>query len=185
MAMERVEQRLRNVTAALNDAGIRYAVIGGNAVSVWVAKIDAAATRTTVDVDLLVNQKDLDRITEVLEGVLGFKRHDLRRMVLFVDPEEPSRRSGVRLVWADQKVRPSYVHPAPRVDESVFDTQGFRVLDLPALVRMKLTSLRDIDRVHVADMLRVGLVDDRVRAELPPDLLPRLNAIEARIKDEE
>ncbi len=185
MAVERVEQRLRKVTAALNEAGIPYAVIGGNAVAVWVAKVDPAATRTTVDVDLLVDQRDLDRITEVLEGVLGFKRHDLRRMVLFVDPEEPSRRSGVYLVWAGQKVRPSYAHRAPRVDESVFDPQGFRVLNLPALLRMKLTSLRDIDRVHVADMLRVGLVDDRARAELPPDLLPRLHAIEARIKDEE
>ena len=185
MAIERVEQRLRKVTAALNDAGVRYAVIGGNAVAVWVAKIDPAATRTTVDVDLLVDQTDLDRITEVLQGVLGFQRHDLRPMALFVDPEEPSRRSGVRLVWAGQKVRPSYVHPAPRVDESVFDPQGFWALNLSALVRMKLTSLRDIDRVHVADMLRVGLVDDRVRAALPPDLLPRLDAIEARIKDED
>ena len=185
MAVERVEQRLRKVTTALNDAGIRYAVIGGNAVAVWVAKIDPAATRTTVDVDLLVDQSELERITEVLEGGLGFKRHDLRRMVLFVDPEEPSRRSGVHLVWAGQKVRPSYAHPAPLVDESVFDPQGFWALNLSALVRMKLTSLRDIDRVHIADMLRVGLVDDGVRADLPPDLLPRLDAIETRIRDEE
>lgn len=185
MAMERVEQRLRKVTAALDDAGIRYAVIGGNAVAVWVAKVDPAATRTTVDVDLLVDQKDLGRITEVLEGVLDFKRHDLRRLVLFVDPEEPSRRSGVHLVWAAQKVRPSYVHPAPDLDESVFDAQGFRVLNLSALIRMKLTSLRDIDRVHVADMLRVGLVDDAVLGELPPDLLPRLQEIEAGIEEEE
>ena len=28
MAVERVEQRLRKVTAGLNDAGVRYAVIG-------------------------------------------------------------------------------------------------------------------------------------------------------------
>ncbi len=36
------------------------------------------------------------------------------------------------------------------------------LLDLPALVRMKLTSYRDIDRVHVADLLSVGLIDDAV-----------------------
>lgn len=69
MAVERVEQRLRKVTAALDAAGIRYAVIGGNAVAVWVAKADPSATRTTKNVDLLVDREDLDRITEVFTGV--------------------------------------------------------------------------------------------------------------------
>jgi hypothetical protein len=38
MAMELVERRLRKVTAALDAASIRYAVTGGNAVALWVAK---------------------------------------------------------------------------------------------------------------------------------------------------
>lgn len=147
MAMERVEQRLRKVTAALDAAGIRYAVIGGNAVAVWVSKADPAATRTTKDVELLVNQDDLPQIRATIEG-LGFQYQDLRRVSLFIDPEEPSRMSGVHLIWAGKKVRPSYLHEAPSVDEAVFDPEGFWVLDLPALVRMKLTSLRDMDRVH-------------------------------------
>jgi hypothetical protein len=184
MAMDRVQQRLRRVTAALDAAAIRYAVIGGNAVAVWVARMDPAATRTTVDVDLLVQQTDADRITHLMDS-LGFARHDLRRMVLFVDPDEPSRRSGIHLVWAGQKVRPSYAHPAPQVGEAVRDPGGFWVLGLPALLRMKLTSLRDIDRVHVADMLGVGLIDERVRAALPPDLRARLEAIETAQRDDE
>jgi len=184
MAMERVARRLRTVTAALNDAGIRYAVIGGNAVAVWVAKVDPAATRTTVDVDLLVDRDDVDRITTALHAI-GFERHDLRRMVLFVDPDEPSRRSGVHLVWSGQKVRPSYAHSAPRLDEAVFDPQGFWVLDLPALLRMKLTSFRDIDRVHVSDMLRNGLIHDDVRAGLPVDLRERLDSVAAHLEDDE
>src|SRR5438105_10931432 len=101
MAMEQVERRLRKVTAALDAAGIRYAVIGGNAVALWVAKSDPAATRTTKDVDLLVEQDDLNKIASVMEG-LGFEKHDLGRPVQFVDPEEPSRKSGVHLVWAGQ-----------------------------------------------------------------------------------
>ncbi|MBI5764369.1 MAG: nucleotidyltransferase family protein [Planctomycetes bacterium] len=176
MAMERVEQRLRRVTAALDAAGIRYAVIGGNAVAVWVSKADPAATRTTKDVDLLVNQADLPQIRTVIEG-LGFQYQDLRRVSLFIDPEEPSRMSGVHLIWAGKKVRPSYLHAAPSVDEAVRDPEGFWVLDLPALVRMKLTSLRDMDRVHVADLLRVGMIDEPVRASLPDDLAERLEEI--------
>jgi hypothetical protein len=104
---------------------------------------------------------------------------DLRRLVLFLDPEEPSELSGVHLVWAGRKVRPSYAHPAPAVTESVFDDEGFWVLELSALVRMKLTSYRDIDRVHVADLLRVEMIDDALRGSLPPDLLKKLRAVEA------
>jgi hypothetical protein len=182
MAVERVEQRLIRVTAALNAASVRYAVIGGNAVAVWVAKADSSATRSTVDVDLLVNQADLDEVTAAFDG-LGFKRHDLCRLILFTDPDEPSRRSGVHLVWANQKVLPSYAHPAPSVEEGVFDPQqGFWVLDLGALGRMKLTSFRDIDRVHVADLASVGQIDDRIRAALPPDLMERLRAVEDTVE---
>jgi hypothetical protein len=48
---------------------------------------------------------------------------------------------------------------------------------LAALVRMKLTSFRDIDRAHVADLLGVGLTDERVHATLPAELIARLNPV--------
>ncbi len=183
MAVDRVERRLKRVTEALNAARIQYAAIGGNAVAVWVASIDQSATRSTVDVEHLIDDGDLKRVSAVFAG-LGFERHDLRRLILFTDPEEPSRRSGVHLVWAGRKVLPSYAHPAPDVNEAVLEPgRGFWVLGLPALVRMKLTSIRDIDRVHIADMLGVGLIDDKVRQVLPPDLRERLQEIENGMDD--
>ena len=48
---------------------------------------------------------------------------------------------------------------------------------------MKLTSYRDIDRVHVADLLSVGLVDESVRGPLPPELRQRLDDIERQADD--
>ena len=181
MAVDRVEKRLRRVAAALDAADIGYAVIGGNAVAAWVARVDPSATRATKDVDLLVERADLDRITEVMDG-LGFERHDLRSLVLFTDPDEPSKRAGVHLVWANEKVRPSYALPAPSTDEAVRDEEGLLILDLPALVRMKLTSFRDIDRVHIADMLSVGLIDQALRSALPDDFRKRLAEVEASIE---
>jgi hypothetical protein len=177
MAMERVERRLREVTAALDAAGIPYAVCGGNAVAAWVSRVDPAATRATKDVDLLVNVADEPRIARVMES-LGFERRDLRRLVLYIDPEEPSKKSGVHLVWADSLIRPSYSAPSPRVDEAVRDPEGFLVLDLPALVRMKLTSFRDIDRVHLADLRGAGLIDAAVCDALPQELRARLDQLE-------
>jgi Uncharacterised nucleotidyltransferase len=176
MAVDRVQQRLGRVTAALDTAGIQYAVVGGNAVAAWVGRVDQAATRATKDVDLLVRRQDVDRVTQAIEA-LGFRREDLRDLVLFIDPDEPSKRSGVRLIWADEKIRPSYAMPSPRVDESERDPEGFRVLSLAALVRMKLTSFRDIDRVHVGDLLEVGLIDTVIASSLPEALRLRLEQI--------
>jgi len=184
MAVDRVEKRLRRVTAALDAAGIAYAVVGGNAVATWVASVDPSATRATKNVDLLVQRADLDRITEAIQG-LGFQRQDLRTLVLFIDPDEPSRRAGVHLVWADERVRPSYLFPAPSVGEAVRDPEGFLVLSLPAIVRMKLTSLRAIDHAHVEDLLRIGLIDADVTSKLPEELRKRLANIEASLEDEE
>ena len=99
------------------------------------------------------------------------------------DPDEPSVRARIHLVWAQQKVRSEYSVPAPSVDESVRDPQGFNVIDLPALVRMKLTSFRDIDRVHIADMLSVGLIDETVRQGLPEELEQRLSEMEDSVDD--
>ena len=39
-AVEKVKDRLRRVTRALNSANIAYAVVGGNAVQHWVAQVD-------------------------------------------------------------------------------------------------------------------------------------------------
>ncbi len=179
MSVERVQQRLRKVTAALDAAAVKYAVVGGNAVASWVGRVDQGATRATKDVDLLVRRADTPRIT-----ALGFSREDLRDLVLFIDPEEPSKKSGVHLVWADEKIRPSYTVKSPSVDEAVRDPEGFLVLDLPALVRMKLTSFRDVDRVHVADMLSVGLIDEPCRRSLPTELRERLEQVEQNQADE-
>jgi hypothetical protein len=83
-AVEKVRDRLLRSTAALEAAGVPYAVIGGNAVMAWVEQADEAA------------------------------------------------------------------------------------------VRMKLTSNRDKDRMHLRDMLGVGLIDATWPARYPPELAARL-----------
>lgn len=57
-AVEKVRERLERACKGLGDAGIPYALIGGNAVAAWVATIDDGAVRNTRDVDLLLDEKD-------------------------------------------------------------------------------------------------------------------------------
>lgn len=72
--MERVRERLLRATAALDGAGVPYAVIGGNAVAAWVSRVDEAAVRNTRDVDLLVRQ-DFGRARSALEEAGFVHRH--------------------------------------------------------------------------------------------------------------
>jgi hypothetical protein len=46
-----------------------------------------------------------------------------------------------------------------------------------ALVQMKLNSFRLKDRVHLLDMIGVGLVDQTWPARLPPELADRLQLL--------
>ena len=66
-AVQDVRDRLLRATAALDAAKVAYAVIGGNAVAVWVARVDRAAVRNTQDVDILIRRSDLMTVREVLE----------------------------------------------------------------------------------------------------------------------
>src|SRR3954468_24440598 len=75
-AVAKVRERLLRATAALNQIGVPYAVVGGNAVASWVATIDEGAVRNTRDIDLLVRRSDLPSITAALEEA-GFVRDEL------------------------------------------------------------------------------------------------------------
>ena len=48
---------------------------------------------------------------------------------------------------------------------------------LEALLRMKLNSFRDKDRMHVRDMIDVGLLDDTWCDRLAPELAARLKEL--------
>ena len=84
MAAEKVKERLRRATKALDSAGVPYAVAGGNAVAEWVARIDDEAVRNTRDVDLLVRRTDFAAARTVLEAV-GFVYHHLPDVDVFID----------------------------------------------------------------------------------------------------
>ena len=57
------------------------------------------------------------------------------------------------------------------------DAGDFRLSSLDALVRMKLSAFRDKDRVHLRDLVSVGLIDDAWLPRLPETLRMRLEQI--------
>jgi len=175
MAIERIEARLRRFTKALDEARIEYAIIGGNAVAAWVSTIDEGATRTTKDVDVLLRRSDLARVATAVDSV-GMAQDEVLGIPIFVEKENPSPKEAVHVILADEPIR-SGLAPAPSVTSAVRSPQGYMVIALPELVRMKLEANRRHDQVHIEDLLRVGLIDAQLASELPQDLVERLRFI--------
>lgn len=174
-AVEKVRERLLRATAALEAAGVPYAVIGGNAVATWVARVDEAAVRNTQDVDVLIRRPDLPAARAALEAA-GFVYRHSAGIDMFLDGAKAKARDAVHVLFVGEKVRPEYSEPTPDVEPHDL-APPFRVLSLESLVRMKLTSNRDKDRTHIRDLIGVGLVDETWPDRLPPELGERLRTI--------
>src|SRR5438874_3822064 len=117
MAAERVKERLRRATRALDDAGVPYAVAGGNAVAEWVGRADEGAVRNTRDVDLLIRRADLPAARAALEAA-GFVYHQVLDVDMFIDGPQGRPSEAVHILFAGEKVRPEYEHASPALDES-------------------------------------------------------------------
>lgn len=174
-AVEKVRERLRRAAAALEAAGIPYAVVGGNAVAAWVSRVDEAAVRNTQDVDILLRREDLESAKAALAGA-GFVFRHVKGIDMFLDGPGAKARDAVHVLFAAERVRQDDAVPAPEISESE-ESQGVRVVGLEPLLRMKLTSFRDKDRTHIRDMIDVGLIDASWLPRLPAPLAERLREL--------
>lgn len=167
--------------AALEAAGVPCAVTGGNAVAAWVARVDESAVRNTRDADILLRRADLPAAVAAPEKA-GFMHRRISSLGkpgtldVFLDGPDAKPRDAVRVVFANERARPDNEFPAADMTESKA-VEGFRLTSLEALARMKLTAFRDKDRVHLRDLVEVGLLDDALIANLPPLLRERLNGL--------
>ena len=97
-------------------------------------------------------------------------------MDVFLDGPYAKAREAVHVIFAGEKVRPHEALPNPDAAQSVFLT-NYKVLSLEALVQIKLTAFRIKDRMHLLDLLDVGLVDASWTQRYPPELAQRLQSL--------
>src|SRR5713101_3108523 len=84
MALDDVTCRLERITKALHEAGVPYALVGGQAVAIWVATRDPSAVRTTKDVDVLLQHQDLSQARAAARGV-GLKYFEVMGVGMFLE----------------------------------------------------------------------------------------------------
>ena len=175
-----VEQLIKvaaRFATALSDGGIDYRIVGGLAVYLHVNAIDPIAARLTRDIDTAVRRIDVEKISHILKP-LGLDYRHVAGVDMLVDARAPKARTAVHLVFVEEKVRPEYVEPVPKFSAAA-NIDGLLVAPVADLVRMKLTSFRLKDRVHIQDMDGVGLITPEIEADLPEVLRQRLAEVRA------
>ena len=156
-AARKVQARLVRVSRLLNESQVPYAVIGGHAIAAWVATKDESMMRASPEVEILVRPEDIARIREVLEAD-GMVFRKVADMDIFLDDMASKEVDAVHLIYAGQKIRPEHVLEAPDVDDSGIGKE-FKVIPLQSLVSIELVAWRRKNRVHLQDLIGVGLID--------------------------
>ncbi|MEX0670556.1 MAG: hypothetical protein WD060_08890 [Pirellulales bacterium] len=114
----------------------------------------------------------LDRV----EQAVGFVHSFTFGIHIFVDGPQGKAREAVHILFAGEPVKPADPVAAP--DLSATDLhEGYRIVDFDRLITMKLTAFRLEDRVHLLDMIDVGLIDGQTVARQPQVLRPRLEEL--------
>jgi hypothetical protein len=169
---------LHKIAQVLSDAGIPYELIGGLAVLVHVEEANPELTALTRDVDLMIRREDLERIKEATASH-GFRFRHTAGVDMLLYGETDSARNAVHLVFSGEFVRPNQAAPNPPIAPEKKQIHGGEVMVIPVadLVRMKLSSYRLKDQVHIKSMDAAGLITPEVEAKLPAELSARLQHV--------
>ena len=176
--MDQLFERMRRFHSALEAAGVPYRIVGGVAAFFHVYDRELDQARTTRDIDAGVARIDMPRIIEAAESA-GFRYRHVAGIDMLVDVEQPKARSAVHLVFTGEKVRPTDLAEIPASDP-VRTQEGIWICSVPDLVRMKLTSYRLKDKVHIQDLDGVGLITPEVEATLSDVMRERLQEVRAQ-----
>jgi len=175
-AVENVRRRLLRAASALGQAKIPYAVAGGKRRGRLGLTCGLKPRCETRRMWTLYCAGQICMRHARRWNMPDFSIVTQRAWTCFSTGQMRKRARRLTLFFAAERVRPDYPTSAPDVFESE-ETETFRLLSLDALVRMKLTSFHDKDRMHLRDLMGVGLVDEGWLERIPAALRARLQAL--------
>jgi hypothetical protein len=166
------------VEHAFASAGLEYRVVGGLAAYLYVEEREPDAGRLTKDIDITVRREDLTAIARAVEP-FGLQYRHVAGIDMLVQAGQPSARRAVHMVFSGEKVRPEYSEPVPEIGACRI-LQGVRLVPAKDLIRMKLTSFRLKDEMHLKDLDEAGIITPEIEATLSPEHQQRLQQVRAR-----
>lgn len=169
---------LQKLSQPLEQAGVPHELVGGLAVFLHVENADSTHSSLTRDIDVLIRRDDLPLVVAIAEQQ-GFRFKHSAGLDMLLYGETNSARNAVHLLFSGEKVKETQLeaHPGIRPVRSSLHGQDFLVIPVADLVRMKLSSYRDKDRVHVRGMEAAGLITSAVEGELNEEFRLRLRHI--------
>jgi hypothetical protein len=176
--MDQLFERIKRLHAALDSAGIEYRVVGGLAVFFQVSMRRPGRGRSTEDVDIAVDRKQLELIAEAATR-FGFRYRHVAGIDMLVDAKKPRATTAVHMVFVNEKVRADYLEAVPGFSEPSRTEEGILVAPVADLVKMKLTSFRMKDQLHLKDLDSARLITPEIEVSLSEPLLARLAEVRA------
>jgi hypothetical protein len=176
--MEQLFERIKRLHSALDSAGIEYRVVGGLAVFFQVSMRRPGRGRSTEDVNIAINRQELKRIAEAAEK-FGFRYRHVAGIDMLVDADTPRASTAVHMVFVNERVRAEYLEPVPGFSEPVRTQEGILLAPVADLVKMKLTSFRMKDQLHLKDLDSARLITPDIETSLPEALRARLAEVRA------
>jgi hypothetical protein len=83
------------------------------------------------------------------------------------------------MIFTNERVRAEYVDVVPSISHPARSKRGYWIAPVPDLVRMKLTSFRLKDKVHIQDLDSAHLITSEIEDSLPEALRGRLAEVRA------
>lgn len=171
---------LQRISQALMAAEAPFELVGGLAVLIHVEEVDPSQAALTRDVDLMINRVDLDHIKEAASAA-GFRFRHAASVDMLLYGENDRVVNAIHLVFSGESVKATQVEPNPAIRPEIKPVHGsdVPVISVSDLVKMKLSSFRDKDRVHVRTLDEVGLITQAIEADLSDELKVRLAHVRA------
>jgi hypothetical protein len=152
-----VHQTMKKVAAALDAAGVKYAIVGGMAVNAH------RHSRTTKDVDFLVSANGLVEIRKMISaGTFASSPGRPRR---FIDPQNKISFDVLVTGAFPGSGEPGPIsYPDPAVVSENID--GLAVINLPMLIQLKLAAGRYQDFADVVNLIRENQLSESFADQL-------------------
>jgi hypothetical protein len=169
---------LHKIAGPLSAHNIPHELVGGLAVLIHVEESDPTHSMLTRDVDLMIRRSDMHRVLEIA-AEHGFRCRHADGVDTLLYGDSGSAKNAVRLLFSGEKVSPNQPTPNPGVSPVWKLVLGEQVAVIPVadLLRMKLSSWRLKDQVHVQVMDAAGLITPAVQNLLPEGLQARLQHV--------
>ncbi|SRR6266568_4934836 len=172
--MYQLSNDLEGIVKVLQDAGIRFEVVGGVAVNAHIFTKDRSRSFVTRDIDVLLQRTDLERVSKAAEAH-GYVARKMMGGYMLIRPDQKAG-EAVHILFVGEKSKStqSFPHPDLHPEEKHLFGLTVPVAPLKDLLQMKLTSFRPRDVAHLEILDELGLITPVIEEHLPSILKERL-----------